>query len=689
MSNTDLITATHRSRRALIYVRQSTPQQVLSNQESLRLQYALHQRALDLGWQAEDIEVIDKDLGLTAASAQHRAGFKDLLGRVTLGEIGMILAIEVTRLARNCSDWYPLLDLCGLTGCLIADRDGVYDPASANGRLLLGLKGQISELELHTIRARLTAGLLNKAQRGELVQSLPVGLVRDERGHVIKEPNEEVQERLHLVFTTFLRVRSASKVSATLDQQGVQLPRRDHFGAIVWRRPTVPAVLAILRNPSYAGAFVYGRRRSVRRTPTARRPVQRALPITEWRIRVPDKYPAYIEWPLYEKIQAMLDDNRSEYVRASTRGIPREGAALLHGLVYCGESGHKLTVVYRPQPQYHCSELRRRYGGPLCQVIPASPVDAQVVAAFFAALQPAELDLYAAVLRERHHALDQVMQAYAQQVQRLRYEVALAERQYRRVDPDNRLVAGELERRWEAALRALKEAEETQRTHSATVQGPEELDTTVLAALKDVGAHLPALWESGVLSHAQQKALLRCLIEKVVVHRPVHDRVRTRIVWRGGETTTFDVPVPIGAFTGLANAREMEEQILRLARAGCSDTEIAQTLTSQGYRSARHTLVLPSTVRLLRTKHRLLKPRPPSHPHRPAGHLTIRQIAAHLGVSEHWLYDRIYKGRIIVARDPETRLYLFPDHPATWAQLQQLKAGALQVVQLDKEHHHA
>src|SRR5215210_6869945 len=277
MTSSDLITPRHLRAKALIYIRQSTPHQVLSNQESLRLQYALEQRARSLGWRPDDIEVVDADLGLTATAAQHRPGFQELVARLTLGQVGIILSFDVTRLARNCSDWYPLLDLCGFKGCLIADGDGVYDPGSTNGRLLLGLKGQLSELELHTIRARLTAGLLNKAARGELALQLPVGLVRGADGTVSKDPNREVQERIGLVFATFLQRRSASKVLHVLNDQHLQLPRRDRFGDIVWRPPRVAAILAMLKNPAYAGAFVYGRTRTLRTGGASGKPVTTRL----------------------------------------------------------------------------------------------------------------------------------------------------------------------------------------------------------------------------------------------------------------------------------------------------------------------------------------------------------------------------------------------------------------------------
>src|SRR5579859_3354073 len=386
----ELVTPQHLQKKAIIYIRPSTPHQQISNQESLRLQYALQERAQSLGWQAQDVEIIDADLGLTGASAQHRAGFQELVAKVTLGQVGIILSVDVTRLSRNCSDWYPLLDVCGYRGCLIADNDGIYDPGSANGRLLLGLKGQLSELELHTIRARMTAGLLNKAKRGELALALPVGLVRDALDRVHKDPNREVADRLELVFTSFLRLRSASKVLGFLNAHALLLPRRDRFGDLVWKKPTGAAILQILKNPAYAGAFVYGRTRSVRRETASMRAKQIRLPMEEWKIRVNDVYPAYVPWETFERIQSMLQDNYAEYDRNKTRGVPRPGAALLHGLVHCGECGHKMVVQYKGGTRYLCNFLRQKYQVPVCQNIPGDSVDPHIVEVFFQALSAVE-----------------------------------------------------------------------------------------------------------------------------------------------------------------------------------------------------------------------------------------------------------------------------------------------------------
>ena len=527
MNTTELITSAHLARKAIIYIRQSTPHQVLTNQESLRLQYALKQRALDLGWPPDDIEIIDADLGLRGASAEHRAGFRELVAKVTLGQVGLILSFDVTRLSRNCSDWYPLLDVCGYRHCLIGDHHNVYDPSTPDDRLLLGLKGQLSELELHTIRARMTAGLLNKAQRGELALYLPVGLVRNSLEQVVKNPNQDVQQRLELVFDSFLRLKTASKVVRHLNEQSLPIPRRDRFGDVIWKRPTVAAILDILKNPAYAGAFVYGRTRTIRDITGKAR--QKRLPIEQWRIRVNDKYPPHVSWDTYKKIQAMIQDNYAEYERNKSRGIPRPGVALLHGLVYCGKCGHKMLVQYKGGNRYLCNALRQQYQVPVCQYIPADPIDAQVVDAFFQALSPLELDAYERALTIEKETEAKIDQAHQQQLDRLHYQAALAERQFNQVDPDNRLVAAELEKRWEAALRELKQAEETYVQKQQKQPEPVALPPELREAFTDIGQKLPQIWRQDVLTREQRKALLRCLIDKVVIHRAVPDRVQTRI----------------------------------------------------------------------------------------------------------------------------------------------------------------
>ena len=678
MTTSELITPSHLSRKALIYIRQSSPNQAISNQESLHMPYALKQRALDLGWPETAIQLIDSDLGTTAASAEHREGFKEALAQVTLGQVGIILSFDVTRLSRNCSDWYPLLDVCGYRDCLIADRDGIYDPGSPNGRLLLGLKGQISELELHTIRARMTAGILNKAQRGELALVLPAGLVRDADGTVHKTPDTEVQSRLSLIFDTFLRVRSASQVLRAFNRDNLKVPRRNRFGDIVWRKPTVSAILSILKHPAYAGAFTYGRTCTIRTGPGPHQARQQLLSQEEWKICVKDKYPAYISWETYDQIQARLKENYAEYDRNRTRGVPRPGKALLHGMVACGECGHKMVVQYKTGTRYRCNYLRQQYGVPVCQRIPADPIDDAVVGAFFEALSPLELDAYTHVVQAQRQSDDALDLAQRQQLQRLQYQLELAERQFNQVDPANRLVAAELENRWETALREFKTAQDAYDSAKDKPSQTPKLSAKLRRAFEAIGQKLPEVWNQATLSQSQKKALLRCLIDKVVVHRSQRDTVETRIVWKGGDVTTMELPIHVGSWNELSNSAELEQHILDLHHQGLDDETIAQRLTAQGYRSPLDTTrLLTNTVKCLRLKHKAFVTRSQSHPRRIPGYLTVPQAAAVLDCSPHWFYYAIKKGTIDMSRDQETRLYLFPDTPETIDQLRALQAGHL------------
>jgi len=677
MNRSELLTPGHLARRAVIYVRQSSPHQVLSNQESRRLQYALKERARSLGWQPDNIQLIDSDSGRSAAHVDHREGFREMSSEVALGHVGIILSYNVDRLSRNCSDWFPLLDVCAYRNCLIADQDSIYDPASPNGRLLLGIKGQLSEMELHTIRARLTAGILNKARRGELALKLPVGLIRDESKKVFKDPNQEIRGRIQLIFSRFLALRSACKVLRFFNEQELCIPRRDRFDELVWKKPTIAAIISVLKNPAYAGAFVYGRTRSTRKDSSPADTVQKPIPMEEWKVLIKEKYPAYISWETFEKIQLMLRDNYAEYDRNKTRGIPRPGAALLHGIVYCGECGHKMVVQYKNSTRYLCNYLRQQYGVAVCQYIPADAVDARVVEAFFEALSPIELDAFARALAAQKEKDEKLRCAQQQQIERLRYEAALAQRQFNRVDPDNRLVAAELEKRWESALSALRHAERAYEQLQRDTTTPEDLSPDLKDAFRSIGESLPELWKKGLLSSQHKKALLRCLIDKVVVHRFTRDCVQARIVWKGGDTTTLKIPINVGSFAELSSADEMEKLILDLNRQGNADEQIACHLTELGYRSPLRAHVLPSTVRTIRLKHRLFLQPSQSHPRRIQGYLTVPQLTRLLDLPQHWIYYQIDKGSIRIEKDPKTGLYLFPDTPETLQQLKKLTHGKL------------
>jgi DNA invertase Pin-like site-specific DNA recombinase len=674
----ELVKPTHLTRKAVVYIRQSTPHQVVSNQESLRLQYALCQRAHELGWHEADIDVIDADLGLSGASAAQRSGFKELVGRVGLSEVGLILSADVTRLARNCSDWYPLLDICGLRGCLIADRDGVYDPGSANGRLLLGLKGTISELELHTIRSRLTSGLLAKAERGELALTLPIGLTRDPSGIVVKDPDLAVQERLGLVFQTFLKFRTVAKVMRVLNDCGLDLPRRDRHGDLRWARATVSAVAMILKNPAYAGAFVYGRTRVRTVAREGASSAKAPRPMEEWRVIVKDRYPSYIDWPTYEKIRAIIRDNRAEYMRIKTRGAPRDGELLLHGIAWCARCGYKMYVRYKGGGEYVCNHLRSHGGLPACQHIRASQVDAAVADAFLTALAPAELDALSRAHRAQRQMNAALRTSAERQLERKRYVAALAERQFNRVDPDNRLVADELERRWEAALKEVRAAEEALAKQAApqpiarAAMG-KSLNSKVVA----LAGRLPQIWASESTTDAQRKALLRCLIEKVVLDRGERDIAMVRIVWRGGAVTDLEVKMKVNSVAKLTRGMEMRDRVFDLARTGMSDDEIAAVLAADGHRSPNCTdNVLPITVQRIRLSAGIKMTTQRNRWSHDTSLLSAPELAARLNIPVNWLYVQIRQKRLLIDRQP-TGDYLFQDTPAVLDAVRNLRDHAI------------
>jgi hypothetical protein len=437
-----------------------------------------------------------------------------------------------------------------------------------------------------------------------------------------------------------------------------------------------------LKNPAYAGAFVYGKTRTLARRTVCGKKAQQRLPMEQWKIVVKDTYPAYISWETFERIQAMLAENAATHDDNTCRGAPREGAALLQGLVYCGACGHKMGMQYKKHiAQYHCNALRRQYGVPVCQTISSAPIDTWVVEMLFEALSPIELDAYQRSVDQQRRQQEQLDLAYRQQIQRLQYRATLAQRQFDQVDPENRLVAAELEQRWEQALRDLKQAQQSYEQYQQRPQAP-LLPPEMQETFRNIAQRLPELWQTSLLANAQKKAFLRCLIDKVVIHRSAPDQIATRIVWKGGAVSRRQVAMPVGSFADLSFAHEMEQEILELADQHIPDEEIATRLTQKGYRSPMRSSVLPSTVRRIRLSHGVVHKPHQSHPRKVPGYLSVSHIAQQLGVSAHWLYDRIHNGRIQITKDPRIRGYLFPDTPAMLEQLQQLKQGTVTQVRV-------
>jgi DNA invertase Pin-like site-specific DNA recombinase len=659
------ITPIHLARRAYVYIRQSSPKQVLQNRESQANQYALVERAVALGWSADRVQVIDADLGLSGQD-RSRAGFQELVSELSLGRVGIILAYEASRLARNNADWYTLLDLATVVGTLIADTDGVYDPRSYNDRLLLGLRGMLSEAELHLLRLRLDAGRQRQVERGSYRQHLPTGLVRLPDGRVVKDPDLAVQRTIALVFAQFRALGTCQAVLRQLAKDGVLLPRFQtsglHAGHLVWKKPNESALYEMLRNPAYAGAFAYGRTvapadRRLGRTGR----VKRRVP-AEWLALHQDVYPAYLSWEEYLANQARLSDNASRYAERM-RGAPRKGRALLTGLVVCGACGRQMRVQYKPQTRYLCAALRKNYAAPSCLHLDGASIETVVVGAFFEAIQPAELALLDEVLAAQRADHERLGQHHADQLQRTEYGARLADRQYRAVDPDNRLVAAELERRWELALRAVVEAREAVERFAQTAPVP-ALGPVLRAQLTQLAISLPALWASGRLSMSQKKTLLRSLIRRIVLSRPVPDRVGVKIVWVSGAVSELTAHPAIHLARNITNYEQLVERVLTMSAQGYQDGEIARRLTAEGFRSARSLHVpKPFVARVRRAHHQpSLTNRFRSHA-KIDGYWTVSGLVKLLKVDRGWLYRRIEHGLLPMERHPVTGHYLVVDSP--------------------------
>jgi DNA invertase Pin-like site-specific DNA recombinase len=581
----------HTDRLAVVYVRQSSPQQVLDHQESTRLQYGLTCNAQALGWAAERVLVIDDDLGKSGASAEGRAGFQRLVTEVGLDHVGIILGIEIARVARSNKDWHQLLELCALFGTLIADLDGIYYPGQYNDRLLLGLKGTMSEAELHILKQRMYQGSLSKARRGELQFALPVGYVWDGAGQIQFDPDQQVQAVVRLLFRKVEELGTLGGLLRYLAQHQIQLGVRVREGpgkgALVWRRPNRVTVLNMLKHPLYAGAYVYGRRQVDPRRKRSGRPQTGRVVMkpAEWHALLPDRCPAYISWDQYEQNQARLAANRA---RADAMGAVRGGPALLAGLVVCARCSCRLQVNYargtnRTLALYECTQRRAMYGEPLCQHVPGPCLDAFVSQQVLAALEPAALELSLAAAERVQQDRDELTRLWEHRLERARYEADHAARQYHAVEPENRLVARTLERAWEEKLAAHRQFEEEY--HRFLGQQPRVLSAEERAAIRRLAANIPALWEAPTTTAADRKEIIRQVVERVVVDaQGASERVLVRIDWVGGDQTEDEVIRPIARFSDLSYYPQLCERIHALTDEGLSAQAIAERLDTEGYR---------------------------------------------------------------------------------------------------------
>ena len=692
MSSSSKIQPTHRRRQAVVYLRQSTPKQVLHNSESTLNQRALRDRLFELGWHKDQIVLIDEDQGQSGKQAVGREGFQRLVADVGLGKVGLIIGTEVSRLSRNCADWHRLLELCALFDTLIADTDGIYNPRDFNDRLLLGLKGTLSEAELHSIRLRLDAGRLSKAGRGELVQHLPTGYIRDGDGAVHLDPDQSVQDRIRLVFAKFLELGSAQKVLHYLVTNALLLPRRQtsglYAGTVLWKGPTSAALLSLLKNPAYAGTFAYGRRIADPTRQVPGRPATGRIrqPPGRWLALVPDVYPAYITWEEHQRILATIAENRQKMAERLTRKQAiRSGAALLTGLVRCSRCGHSMYVAYKGRRfQYVCRNARNHYAKTSCQHISGHLIDEGVVREFFRVLRPAEIDALERVgMRQREHQRE-LEQHLEQEVRRLEYAAKRAERQYDSVDPENRLIAATLEKRWEGALAEWEQAKIRLAELRARSPQPIVIPSELRAAFADVGSRLPELWDR--LPIEARKTMLRALVAGVNLQRDDNGMVRMRIVWRGGLVSETNFPVPVSSLRFSDRERQIVARIRQAVDEGQDDAAIAQALTSEGFRPCRGAAFTPLIVLKLRCRHRIpLGLGRLRQGERPPGY-TIREMAGLIGIDPSWIYRGIGKGVIKIWKDERFGCYLFPRTHQALQEMKRLKSGKVCQVSFPKEH---
>ncbi len=655
------VTAEHLRRNAYLYVRQSTLKQVLTNTESTYRQYDLRGRAIALGWTAEQVIVIDTDQGQSGASAADRDGFQRLVAEVSMGRAGIVLGLEVSRLARNNADWHRLLEICALSGTLILDEDGLYDPCNFNDRLLLGLKGSLSEAELHLLKGRLRGGVLSKARRGELIQPLPVGLVYAPAGKVVLDPDTGVQQAIRHLFATFTATGSALATVKAFRQHGLTFPRRltagQRKGELVWGPLEHSGVLRVLHNPRYAGAFFYGRH-THRSAPGGKTSII-TLPRDQWTVLITDAHPGYITWQQFEANQNRLAEQSTAFGHDRRHGPPREGPALLQGLAVCGVCGRRMTVRYHtrrgtPLPDYVCQNDGIRTATPICQTIPGAGIDTAIGAFLIDTLTPLALETALAVADELATRADQADRLRAATVHRAQYHAEQARRRYLAVDPANRLVADTLEADWNTALRELADttdAYERTKTTAAALTDVQRQRITALAA------DFPALWNNPATPLRERKRMVRLLIDDVTIRRDKTITVHIRL--KGGQHQTLTLPLPLASWQLRKTPPDVVAAINDLTDEH-TDSQIATILEQRGFTSGTGQPLHARLIRQIREAYHL-----PSHTQRlrAAGLLTLNEIARRLGVSPNtvktWRNKGLLTGRL--ANDKGEYLYQLPD----------------------------
>lgn len=587
LRSTSKIRDRHLDRLAMVYVRQSSPQQVIENRESRERQYALAEFAQRLGWPPERVVIVDEDQGQSGKSADNRSGFQRLMTEVSLNHVGIVLGLELSRLSRSSKDWHQLIDVCAIFNTLLCDQDGVYDPLDSNDRLLLGMKGAMSEFELVTLRNRLLRGSRNKAERGELFYFVPLGYFKTPSGEVVQEPDEQARGMIQLVFEKFEELGSAYAVFRYLTMNNLKLGFRRHrggrIGELEWKPASPNRILSILRHPIYAGAYAYGLHRTGTRHPTSGR-VEGGkwfVPPEELPVLLRDRLPAYLSWDQYMENQEKLKRNRSLLESCS---VPKRGEALLQGLVVCGKCGLRMASRYKTdkKPSYYCGEHARSPMTEYCGHISAATLDDLVVKEVLRALEPAALDLSLRAIENVEQERKRLHSQWRQNLERVGQEVARAERQYQAVEPENRLVARTLEVRWEDALKKQRQVEEEY--HRFLAKLPASIGAADRRRIESLAGNIATLWHAAGTSAVDRKQIIRCVVERVtlVADKSTEDNHVT-IVWQGGMTTQHQVARPVGCYEQLKDYKQIIERITQLHREGLHLAQIAARLNDEGF----------------------------------------------------------------------------------------------------------
>ncbi len=625
----------HYTRLAIVYVRQSTPRQILDHRESTALQYSLAERAEQYGWPKDRVLIIDDDQGQSGRSVDCRLGFQRLLAEVGLNHVGLVLGIEMSRLTRSCKDWYNLIELCALFRCLLADQDGLYDPRDPNDRLLLGVKGTLSEAEWHLIQNRMQQGSLNKARRGDLEKHLPSGYLRQTTGEVVMDPDEQAQAVVRMVFEKFAELGSAMAVLRYLRQHNIRLPIRPlsgpNKGQLEWRVPGYSTIIHLLHNPTYAGLYVHGRyQMAPQRAAGGKGCCGRVLAkMEDWKVTIPDRLPAYISWETFMANQKRLQVNRSLF---DAPGVPRNGAALLAGIVVCGKCGRRMHPTYKGDNKpvsYFCDGGYPQNGDDKCQRLAARFVDRLVTEQVLRAVEPASLQLSLQAAERLRNERQRLHEHWRQQLERATFLAERAERQYDAVEPENRLVARELERRWEEALGERRRLEEDYQRFQR--QQPEELSASEVQRITALAESIPPLWNAASTTAAERQTIVRHLIDYVVLTvKGDTELVDMAIHWQGGHLTRHELTRPVARYDQLHDFARLKERLKELWTSGCSSSEIAQALNAEGLHMPRgkhqHTR---KTVRKLIHEWGLAEP----------ARERVGADRVHLRSDEYWLLD--------------------------------------------------